>query len=206
MTTGLPTLYYRADCPFCWKVRIALAELNISYKGTETVLGEKHSSVARLSPKGSVPVLVDSTTVIWESSVIVEYLHDQSGISQLLPDTAAERSRVRLLQSYSDSVIGPALRGLVFEKRAKPSAEWDWEIIDNSETAWQACQAQLNDWISEGAFPSSFGAAHCALLPRFGIAEYYDSPIPSSFTALTNWYRETSTRESYTSTYPYGFR
>ncbi len=199
-------LYYRDDCPFCWKVRIALAELNISYKGTETTLGVKHRDVARLSPKGSVPVLVDGTTVIWESSVIVEYLHDQTGISKLLPDAAAERSRARLLQSYSDSVIGPALRGLVFEKRAKPSAEWDRSIIDSSETAWQSCQEQLNDWLLEEAFPSSFGIAQCALLPRFGIADHYGSPIPPSFTSLINWYRETRTRESFTSTYPRSFR
>ena len=32
------TLYHRADCPFCWKVRIALHELDVPYKEVEIKL------------------------------------------------------------------------------------------------------------------------------------------------------------------------
>ena len=68
------TVYQRTDCPFCWKVRIALSELGLEYQVVETRLGEKHPEVGRLSPTGSVPVLVDGETSIWESAVILEYL------------------------------------------------------------------------------------------------------------------------------------
>ena len=51
------TLYQRTDCPFCWKVRIALVEYGIEFDTVDTVLGEKHPEVTRLSPSGTVPLL-----------------------------------------------------------------------------------------------------------------------------------------------------
>ena len=79
------TLYHRSDCPFCWKVRIALVELGINYQLIDTVLGEKHPEVIKYNPKGSVPVFVDGPTVIWESNTILEYLEDVYGPEKLYP-------------------------------------------------------------------------------------------------------------------------
>lgn len=199
----MPTLYYRADCPFCWKVRIALAELGIQYQSVETQLGEKHPDVQRLNPKGSVPVYVDGDTVIWESSVIIEYLLDGPHQSQLLPSTPRKRSEARLLHSYSDSVIGPALRGLVFEKRAKPETEWDLDIIQKSELAWHQCQEQLANWLGDkDYFCDQFTIAECALLARFEIAEFYGAQIPDHLQSLTHWHQTGRERPSVNSTYP----
>ena len=81
------TLFERTDCPFCWKVRIALAEMGVEYRIEATRLGEKHPEVARLSPTGTVPVLVDGDTAIWESAVILEYLDSRYGPGRLFPGT-----------------------------------------------------------------------------------------------------------------------
>lgn len=206
MNTVLPTLYYRADCPFCWKVRIALVELDIKYRSIETQLGEKHPDVQRLNPKGSVPVFVDGDTTIWESSVIIEYLLDGPRQSQLLPGTPENRSTARLLHSYSDSVVGPALRGLVFEKRAKPETDWNIETIQKSEQAWEQCQEQLAQWLGDKEyFCDQFSIAECALLARFGIAEFYDAQIPNQMQNLKRWYQNGRQRPSFQSTFPAAF-
>ena len=203
MNTRLPTLYYRADCPFCWKVRIALAELDIQYLSVETQLGEKHPEVVRLNPKGSVPVFFDGETAIWESSVIIEYLLDGPKQSQLLPSTPEARSEARLLQSYSDSVVGPALRGLVFEKRSKSEEEWDLELIEKSCAAWIQCQEQLASWLGDkDYFCSQFSIAECALLARFGIAEFYGAGVTGHLKGLERWYHAGTQRRSFKSTYP----
>nr|BAH89578.1 putative glutathione S-transferase [uncultured bacterium] len=200
------TLYHRSDCPFCWKVRIALAELEIDYQIVDTVLGEKHPEVVKHNPKGSVPVFIDGDCVIWESSTVLEYLDEVYGPGKLYPGSAAQRAQVRLLISYSDTVIGPALRGQIFEKRAKPEAEWDWELIHKSEQAWRDCLAQLETWLGDNVyFAEAFSAAECALLPRFGIAEAYGAIAFQEFPQLVRWFADMKQRRSYVDTYPVSF-
>ena len=137
-------LIERSDCPFCWKVRLALAELEVPYQSVRVSLGEKHPRVLEASPKTSVPVLFDGDIAIWESTAIIEYLNDRYGNDKrLFPGDASDRARVRLLVSYSDSVVGPALRDLVFEKRSKPEADWDQALIEKSAKAWREKLAWL---------------------------------------------------------------
>ena len=200
------TLYQRTDCPFCWKVRLGLAEMQINYNSVNLQLGEKHRDVIRHSPKGSVPVLVDGETVVWESNVILEYLDDKYQQGGLFPGSASQRAKVRLLQSYSDTVIGPALRELVFEKRSKPEQQWDLEKIDQSESAWQDCLRQLSGWLDgKDFFCEKFSAAECALIPRFGIAETYGAAGVEEFPLLKRWFCQQQQRSVFEETYPHKF-
>ena len=45
------TLYQRDDCPFCWKVQLAMTELQIEHQIVDIVLGEKHPQVLRSNPQ-----------------------------------------------------------------------------------------------------------------------------------------------------------
>lgn len=200
------TLYQRSDCPFCWKVRIALAELQLEYKTVDTELGEKHPDVIRLSPTGNVPVLVDGNTVIWESSVILDYLDRCYAPGRLIPAEPAAESRIRLLQIYSDKVVGGCLRNLVFEKRSKPEGVWNSELIRQGEVRWEACQTWLEDRL-DGAtfFGDGFSAADCALAARFGVAAAYGAAVSDELPGLHSWYQAVTARKSWQSAYPNSF-
>lgn len=199
-------LYHRTDCPFCWKVRLALVELQLDYELIDTVLGQKHPDVVALSPKGSVPVMVDGDTIVWESSAILEYLDDQYHPGSLFPGDASQRAKVRLLVSYSDTVVGPALRELVFEKRSKPERQWDWRKIERSEQAWTECLVKLEQWLDNHTyFGDRFSAAECALLPRFGIAEAYGATQYENFPGLLRWFQGLRQGNLFTDTYPEQF-
>jgi len=201
-------LYARADCPFCWKVKIALAELALPFDLVATRLGEKHPEVVALSPRQSVPVLVDDALVIWESAVILEYLHDAYGDQRasLLPQAPAARARARLIHSYSDQVIGPALRDTVFEKRTKPPEDWDQELLAQSAARWRACLVQLETWLDGGdAFAGDFSLAECALAPRFGLAQAYGVGVDDDFPGLARWFATIQARPSYQATLPRSF-
>lgn len=195
-------LFERSDCPFCWKVRLVLAELGLPWESEPTALGEKHPSVLALSPAATVPVLVDGGVVLWESAVIVEYLNARYGDGRLLPADPAGQARSRQWQVYSDRVVGPALRDLVFEKRAGPPETWDEERIHASQQQWQACLDYLErHW---DASPT-FDLASCALAARAGVAEAYGAAIPERFPALRRWYVSVKARPSWQVAYPASF-
>src|SRR5262249_33889320 len=65
-------LYDAARCPFCARVRIALAEKGFDYETVEIDLGNRPDWIYELNPTGKVPVL-DDGFVLPESAVIMEY-------------------------------------------------------------------------------------------------------------------------------------
>ncbi len=200
------TLYQRSDCPFCWKVRIALAETKLDYEVVNTVLGEKHPDVLRLSPSGRVPVFVDGDTSIWESSVIVDYLDHRYALGQLISLDPVAEARVRLVHAYSDKTVGVNLRELVFEKRSKPKHEWDTGLIRRAEEMWVTCQAWLESQLGDKEFfGGQFSAADCALAARFGIAEAYGANVPMEFAELRRWFQSVKARKSWRDAYPTSF-
>ncbi len=196
-------LYYRADCPFCWKVRIALHELDLFYASETVTLGECHPVVAELNPKGTVPILVDGDLVLWESSVIVQYLQETDAQSRLLPRNGKERAGLRMLAHYSDAVIGPALRDTIFEKRSKDKEEWDQELLQRSERAWRKCLAYLESRLAgHGGFSAEFSIADCALLARFGLADHYGVGVNTEHPTLKAWYEHMRRRRAFIATEP----
>ena len=201
------TLYQRTDCPFCWKVRLALAELALPFNPVEVGLGEVNPQVKQLSPTGTVPVLVDAGVIIWESSVMLEYLHDKCATSTLLPYVAAQAARVRSLHAYSDKCVGPALRDLVFEKRSTTTAKWNKQLIADSEQRWLQCQDYLEVQLGQADYfgGTAFSMADCALAARFGVAEAYGAAVDQRHPALVSWYTRVQAGDTWQQAYPLGF-
>ncbi len=199
-------LYQRTDCPFCWKVRLALAELELAYSTVDLELGGTHPDVARHSPTGTVPVLVDGGTAIWESSVILDYLDARYAPWRLFPGQPIDAARVRLLQTWSDKVVGRCLKGLVFEKRARVDSDRDQDVICNSERQWRDCmdwlEGQLND---RNRFSDDYTAADCALAARFGVAAAYGAGVTPDHPGLHEWFSFVSHRPSWQAAYPTSF-
>ena len=57
---SLPILYSFKRCPYAIRARVALAFAQVDYIHREINLRDKHSEFLKTSPKGTVPVLVDS--------------------------------------------------------------------------------------------------------------------------------------------------
>jgi len=200
------TLYQRTDCPFCWKVRFALCHLELGFDIVEVALGEKHPKVMEYSPSGTVPVLVDDDQVVWESAVALEYLDARYAPGVLYPREAGEAARVRLLHTYSDKLVGSALRELVFEKRSKIAAHWDVSCLQSGREKWLDCQAYLNSALGQRPyFGATLGAADCALAARCGVAEAYGEAVAAEFGALSRWYEGIKGLDSWKTAYPGGF-
>ena len=192
------------DCPFCWKVRAAAAELGVALDLVPAASEEGKAGVARHSPQGTAPVLVDGDLGIWESAVIVEYLDDRAG-GRLMGGDAETRARARLLQVFSDRVVGEGLREVVFEKRSKPQEQWDLERIAKGETLWRGHLGWLEAALGEAEFfLGDFSAAECALYPRFALAGKFGVGVDERHPRLKRWFGRLHDRPSITASRPKG--
>jgi glutathione S-transferase len=100
------TLYDHPDCPFGMKVRIVLAEKEWDYDLVTVDMGagqHRQPEFLKLNPFGQVPVLVDEECIVYDSTVINEYLDDEYPEPALRPADSDLRARVRLLEDYADT-------------------------------------------------------------------------------------------------------
>lgn len=125
------TLYDYPDCLFAQKVRVVLAEKELEY---ETVLidlkggRQRTPEFLKLNPYGRVPVLIDDEVVVYDSTIINEYLEDEYPHPNLLPEDSAGRARARILEDYCDNSFLPSA-GFVLAELAKPQGEQDGERL-----------------------------------------------------------------------------
>ncbi len=101
------TLYDADRCPYCARVRIALAEKGIEYETVEIDLDDRPAWIYEKNPLGRVPVLEEDTFVLAESVVIDEYLDDRYPDPPLWPADPAERALGRLLVFRFDELSKP---------------------------------------------------------------------------------------------------
>ena len=76
------------DCPFCQKVRVVLAEKDLEFEKVFVDLRkqeQKAPEFLRMNPYGKVPVLTDEDEVVYDSTIINEYLEDEYPLPRLTP-------------------------------------------------------------------------------------------------------------------------
>ena len=95
-----------ARCPYCARVRLALAEKQLEYETVEVDLADRPQWLLELNaPHGRVPVLDDGFTLP-ESEVIMAFLDERYPERPLLPGDPAERAHARLLVHRFDENLG----------------------------------------------------------------------------------------------------
>src|SRR5262249_22031458 len=163
-------LYDYPDCPFCQKVRVVLAEKDLEYEKVFVDLrrGEqKAPEFLALNPYGKVPVLVDDDEVIYDSTIINEYLEEEYPLPRLMPEDSQGRSRVRLLEDYCANSFIPPTTMLLSQLR-KPEAERDQPRVDQARDELRRCLFFLRDRLDGKQYlvGSEFTLADAAFAPR----------------------------------------
>ena len=101
----------RRFSPFCWRTRMALAHKGLDVETVPWRFTEKD----RLPQpnEGRVPVIVDDGRVVHDSSAIAEYLETHYPDRPTLYGGASGRALTRFVQNWVETVVHPALIGLV---------------------------------------------------------------------------------------------
>lgn len=97
------TLYEIPLSPYAQKVKLALLEKNLEFATVVPNLDAPDEEFLALSPRLQVPAFVDEDVRLFDSTIILEYIEDRWVHCPLLPVTAAERARVRLLEEICDT-------------------------------------------------------------------------------------------------------
>lgn len=91
------TLYSDPMNPYCHRVRLVLAEKNITYEVEDIDPLNMPEELMELNPYGTLPTLVDRDLKLYESRIIMEYLDERFPHPPLLPVDPVSRSTSRLL-------------------------------------------------------------------------------------------------------------
>ncbi|MCT4471599.1 MULTISPECIES: glutathione S-transferase family protein [Bosea] len=132
------TLYSGPLSLFARKVEIALREKGLAFErvmvpfNQTTGYDPKHPEVLALNPKGQVPVLSDCGLVLYDSTVILEYLDEAYPEPSLMPATPVERARCRLDELYADEIMLQALKPLM-HRTGPPSPDRDRRIVQEAD-------------------------------------------------------------------------
>jgi glutathione S-transferase len=95
---------------FCEKVRLVLAAKGLAYSVVEVTPGVGQLELYRLSGQRQVPVLVDGSNVIADSSAIAQHLERHTQEPALLPSDPAQRAQALLLEDWADTALAAGVR------------------------------------------------------------------------------------------------
>lgn len=186
---------------FTAKVRIALAEKDIAYERIEVGFSRsdgyepKHPEVLAHNPKAQVPVLVDDDLVLYDSTVIIEYLEDLCPDPPLFPKDPVERARCRMLELHADEVVFPHVLALIREVFYKAESDRDAQVVDTAREAIAAIQTELDAKLADRTwFCGSFGAADIAYGLVLLFASSLGAPPPAGLDRLNAWFARCAAR------------
>jgi glutathione S-transferase len=115
------TLYDAARCPYCARVRIALAEKGLEWEAVAVDLDDRPDWLYEKNPLGKVPGLEEDGWALPESVVILEYLEERWPEPPLLPPDPADRAVVRLRVHRFETALGKAY--YAFRRKEDGAAE-----------------------------------------------------------------------------------
>lgn len=163
-------LYDFKSSPNCQRVKVVLAEKNLSYETVSIDLRkqeQKKPEYLKLNPYGKVPVLTDDSTVLYESLIINEYLNEKYPDPPLMPKDPAGKAKARILIDYGMGHFDSAYQKLRMELMKDPK-EQSQPIIDGAKSDLKKLLQRFEDEIGEQPYlMGEFSLVDADLIPRF---------------------------------------
>lgn len=207
-------LWHLDRSPFGWKVRMVLAEKRVPHDIVVPKDKNVSEEFGRLNPFRLTPVLeIGPGRVLYESTVICEYLEEAYPEPHLLPSEPWERARIRLLEDVTDQYVYPAIReyrATLFEYAPPFLVPKDPASIDRAkvDSALAKVREHLDRLERELAGHSWFGGdlvslADVALAaPLTATLELLGVLPDAAYPRLADWARRIKARESYAASAP----
>lgn len=180
---------------FTAKVRVALDEKKLDYQRIEVGWSLEHRyqphhpDVVALNPKAQVPVLVDGDVVVYDSTLIFEYLEERFPKPPLYPSGIAERARCRRLEAAADEIVFPHVWSLIDGGfYPAPAGSGAAEKKDLARTALARLHLELDkELIGREYLCDRFSVADIGMFIMLSTAATLGAPPAAAHTNLQEW-------------------
>ncbi len=196
-------LYYSPLSVFSAKPRIAMYEKAIAHEirlvnWTPATGWIKPEELPRLNPKAQIPVLVDGDEVVYDSTIILEYLEDRFPKAALFPAGAGQRARCRMLEDLGDTLLAPNLGVLVREVLLKPdSSTRDSAAVAATKAELARNYQRLDRELSGREYLcGEFSVADISCFSPINIASLMEGAPPPECAKLASWLKRMTSRPS----------
>lgn len=183
------------------KVRIALIEKGLEFERINVDLSKREQKTPeylQIHPFGQLPALDDEGFIVYDSTIINEYLEDEYPYPALMPTDSEGRARARMMEDFRDTHFNPFFVHIIQEAR-KPDGERDLARIDNAKAeiakAFDRTERELN-----GAeyLAGSFSLADIAFMSNFDLLDRFAITVEGSkYPRTVAWIARLKARASF---------
>lgn len=183
------------------KVRIALLEKGLEFERINVDLTkreQKNPDYLKVHPFGQIPALDDEGFVVYDSTIINEYLEDEYPYPALMPKDSEGRARARMMEDFRDSHFNPYFVHIIQESR-KSEGERDGQRIDNAKVeitkAFDRVEAELK---GKEFLAGAFSLADVAFMANIEMLERFSIPVdPVKYKSTVAWIARLKARPSF---------
>jgi glutathione S-transferase len=183
------------------KVRIALIEKGLEFERVQIDLSkkeQKNPDYLKIHPFGQVPALDDEGFIVYDSTIINEYLEDEYPYPPLLPKDSEGRARARLMEDFRDNYFNPFFVEIFHEVRSKPEGQRDSALIERAKAEITKCFDTIEKELTGKEYlATTFSLADIAYMPNFDLLERFNVPVDSKYKNMLAWIQRLKTRPSY---------
>lgn len=184
------------------KVRIALLEKGLEFERINVDLTKREQKTPdylKIHPFGQVPALDDEGFVLYDSTIINEYLEDEYPYPPLMPSDSEGRARARLLEDYRDTHFNPYFVQIIQEIR-KPESERDNQRMDNARAEITKCFDRLEiELEGKDYLVGSFSLADVAFMSNLDLLDRLNIMVDGAkYKNTAAWIARLKNRASFT--------
>ncbi len=182
------------------KVRILLIEKGLEFERIDVDLTkkeQKNPEYLKIHPFGQVPALDDDGFIVYDSTIINEYLEDEYPHPPLLPNDSEGRARARLMEDFRDIHFSPHFVEIIHEVR-KPETEKDQKVIQRAnETITQCFDRIERELEGRDYLAGTFSLADISFMPNIALLERLEIPVDPNYKNMHAWIERLKARPSF---------
>jgi len=182
------------------KVRILLIEKGLEFERINVDLTKKEQKkpeYLKINPFGQVPALDDDGFIVYDSTIINEYLEDEYPHPPLLPNDSDGRARARLMEDFRDIHFTPHFVEIIHEIR-KPEAERDQKVIQNAKGIITQCFDRIERELEGRDYlAGTFSLADISYMPNIALLERLEIPVDPKYKNMRAWIGRLKARPSF---------
>lgn len=187
----------------CQKVRLALVEKGLPYESVMVNLRkneQKRPEYLAVNPYGLVPAMEDNGIVMYESTIINEYLEEAYPQVPLMPKDLGARCKARLLEDFRDNHLYPAMKVISAATRGVKKEEWDRGKIDAAFDSLHPMFQRLEDELAgKDYLVGSYSLADIAFTPNLTRQIALGVGLPARYPRIRAWVERLMNRPNYKS-------